>query len=253
MLQAKASRVACRNLRGVGGTQIRTMYGIFHSEGRFDPIFKPQYDEHGQNLNDDNCWHMRPCPPCSITGKPRRQLGHYPKFGHPIVPFHRLDYKGIADNLRTPAPWWDEPESQVSLKDMNWFQIKLLLWLLLCQWLYTCKHFFRECDELHFQAAIREFPYVCPLWYTTPNYWYRLNHPEKRWNSCNPTQEYETQMAWDMNKAVNNTGIFFNVWLEPLEYDKNGRLMKGEYSFEESVFMKSSSLTSIAGVNKILE
>ena len=81
-------------------------------------------------------------PPCSITGKPRRQLGHYPKFGHPIVPFHRLDYKGIADNLRTPAPWWDEPESQVSLKDMNWFQIKLLLWLLLCQWLYTVTNTF---------------------------------------------------------------------------------------------------------------
>lgn len=231
MLKIRSARVAYRSLRGRGHVQIRTMYGIFHGEGRHDAIFKPQYDDQGQNLNDDNVWHMRPCPPCSITGKPRRQLGHYPKFGHPIVPFHRLDYKAICDNFRTPMPWWDEPANQVSLKDINWFQMKLLMWLALCQWLYTCKHFFREADELHMQNGIREFPYISALWYPGPNYWYRPNHPEKRWNSCNSSQQIEQEMVWDPTKTVNNTGVWFNMWLEPLQYDKDGHLIQSGYSY----------------------
>jgi len=230
----KAMRVAQK--RVVNGKtlfmiQNRTMYGIFHNEGRCDPVFKPQYDEHGQNLNADNVWHLRPCPPCSITGKPRRQLGHYPKMGHPIVPFHRLDYRATCDNHRTPTPWYDEPPSGVSLKEMNWLQIRILAAISLIWWLYTVKHYFRECDELYKQNKCKEFPFPNPFYYVTPNYYYRPNTPEKKWISCNEGQQIEQVMVWNRWKTKNNAGVWFNMWLAPIEYDKNGNLIHGKFAF----------------------
>jgi len=226
MIRSNTASVLRSKLRR--GNQVRTLYGIFHHEGRSDPIFKPQYGEHGENLNDDDVWHLRPLPPCSLTGKPRRQLGHTPRLGHPIVPYHRLDYKAICDNNRTPTPWWDEPRDQVGLKEINWYQIKFLMWIALAQWLYVTKHFFREADELHMQRGRKTFPYSSALWFPTPNYWYRPNHPEKRWMTCNHDSMIEQTMAWDRWQACNNTGVYFNMWLEPIEYDQHGQLLVPE-------------------------
>ena len=50
--------------------------------------FPPVYDkETGHDLNIDSVWgNSGEAPPCSITGKPKRALGHYPWLGRPIVP-----------------------------------------------------------------------------------------------------------------------------------------------------------------------
>merc|ERR1719461_56136 len=68
----------------------------------------PSTAKEEKNLNDDKQFKSQPVPACSITGKPRRQLGHYPFLGRTIVPYARRDFWLIFDNQITPMPWMDE-------------------------------------------------------------------------------------------------------------------------------------------------
>jgi len=77
------------------------------TEGYHGP---PVYGKDGRNLNDDVQFKAQPVPACSITGKPRRQLGHFPFLGRRIVPYARRDWCTIYDNMITPQPWMDECE-----------------------------------------------------------------------------------------------------------------------------------------------
>jgi len=83
------------------------------TEGYHGP---PVYGPDGRNLNDDKQFKAQPVPACSITGKPRRQLGHFPFLGRRIVPYARRDFFTIFDNMITPQPWMDE-------WDMTFWQI----------------------------------------------------------------------------------------------------------------------------------
>ena len=201
--------------------QNRTMYGMFHNEGRKSPVFKPQYDENGQNLNDDDCWFLRPCPPCSITGKPRRQLGHYPNLFDPIVPYHRIDYKGTYDNRKSPMPWWEEPRDGKGLRSMNIIQFQIFWFVAVMWWLYLTKHFFRDGDELHYQIKQNEMDYINPFYYPIPHYYVRPNNPNKTWIACDGRQQVEQEMSYVKLRTGNYAASFWNMWLEPIRYDKD--------------------------------
>lgn len=209
----------------VSKCQVRTMYGFLHNESRLNSmVFKPQYDEHGKNLNNDPVWFWRPTPPCTITGKPRRQLGHFPMMGRPIVPFHRLDYKATFDNERTPMPWFEEPRDGSNLRQINWKILKTLAFLLIMWFLYNTKHFFRECDELYKQNHVKEFPYPSPVFWPGARFYYRPNNPNPEWISNNTSKQLEQHMVWFKMRTMNNSGVWCNMWLEPIQYDKDGNL-----------------------------
>jgi len=226
MLPSKAARrILASHGSRVSKFQVRTMYGFMHNESRLNSmIFKPQYTEHGTNLNHDPVWFWRPTPPCTITGKPRRQLGHFPAMGRPIVPFHRLDYKATFDNERTPMPWFEEPRCGSNLRQINWMIIKQLTFILVMWFLYLTKHFFRECDELYKQNHAKELPFPSPVFYPNPRYYYRPNNPNPEWISNTNEKQLEQEMVWFKMKTVNNTGVWCNMWLEPLQYDRDGNL-----------------------------
>lgn len=70
--------------------------------------FPPVYDEKtGRDLNRDDIWGdiNIDAPPSSITGKPKRALGHYPWLGRPIVPLND-DYRWIMDDQVGPYPFF---------------------------------------------------------------------------------------------------------------------------------------------------
>ena len=64
-----------------------TYYSTFPLDYNEPWPFPPIYDKEGGDLNKDPNWgQYATAPPSSITGKPRRKLGHYPWLGRPIVP-----------------------------------------------------------------------------------------------------------------------------------------------------------------------
>ena len=64
----------------------RVYYTVYPHDYNEPWPFPPVYDDRGNDLNHDRVWGKREAPPSSITGKPKRQLGHYPWLGRPIVP-----------------------------------------------------------------------------------------------------------------------------------------------------------------------
>ena len=66
----------------------RVFYTVYPHDYNEPWPFPPVYDKNtGEDLNRDDVWGDggNP-PPSSITGKPKRALGHYPWLGRPIVP-----------------------------------------------------------------------------------------------------------------------------------------------------------------------
>merc|ERR1719499_236613 len=133
-----ALRIAQRVAHGRTSTPIATAVRkiTFTSPGYTDVWRqKPTYRPDGTNWNNDYCFKKssglwpEAAPNTSLTGKPRRQLGHYPHLGPPIVPIcgHHTPNKDngwlmIDDNEFTPLPWQDE-------SDITLLQIaKIWLW-----------------------------------------------------------------------------------------------------------------------------
>ena len=64
-----------------------TYYATFPHDYNEPWPFPPVYNKHGGDLNQDPMWgQFGQAISCSITGKPKRALGHYPWIGRPIVP-----------------------------------------------------------------------------------------------------------------------------------------------------------------------
>merc|ERR1711920_1201760 len=60
--------------------------------------------KHGGDLNQDPIWgQFGSAIPCSITGKPKRALGHYPWIGRPIVPLDDSN-RYVFDDQVAPFP-----------------------------------------------------------------------------------------------------------------------------------------------------
>jgi hypothetical protein len=92
----------------------RVMYTVYPVDYNEPWPFAPVYDDDGMDLNQDWCWPGRPesfwtgraqASPCSITGKPKRQLGHYPWLGRSIVPYDE-GFQWICDDQVAPRPWF---------------------------------------------------------------------------------------------------------------------------------------------------
>ena len=66
----------------------RVFYTVYPYDYNEPWPFPPVYDRKtGEDLNRDDVWgDGGQAPPSSITGKPKRALGHYPWLGRPIVP-----------------------------------------------------------------------------------------------------------------------------------------------------------------------
>jgi len=81
-----------------------TYYSTFPYDYNEPWPFPPVYDKHGGDLNQDPMWgHYGQAIPSSITGKPKRALGHYPWIGRPIVPLDD-SYRYIYDDQVAPFP-----------------------------------------------------------------------------------------------------------------------------------------------------
>jgi len=81
-----------------------TYYSTFPYDYNEPWPFPPVYDKHGGDLNQDPMWgHYGSAIPSSITGKPKRALGHYPWIGRPIVPLDD-SYRYIYDDQVAPFP-----------------------------------------------------------------------------------------------------------------------------------------------------
>ena len=64
-----------------------TYYSTFPYDYNEPWPFPPVYNKHGGDLNQDPVWgQYGQATSSSITGKPKRALGHYPWIGRPIVP-----------------------------------------------------------------------------------------------------------------------------------------------------------------------
>lgn len=64
-----------------------TYYSTFPYDYNEPWPFPPVYNKYGGDLNQDPMWgQYGQAVSCSITGKPKRALGHYPWLGRPIVP-----------------------------------------------------------------------------------------------------------------------------------------------------------------------
>lgn len=68
-----------------------TFYATYPHDYNEPWPFPPVYDKYGADLNRDPNWGGLAlddvhAPPCSITGKPRRALGHFPWMGRSVVP-----------------------------------------------------------------------------------------------------------------------------------------------------------------------
>jgi len=69
----------------------------------FSPVYHPVT---GKDLNQDPVWgNQGEAPPSSITGKPRRALGHYPWLGRPIVPLTDAT-RYFHDDQVAPYPYF---------------------------------------------------------------------------------------------------------------------------------------------------
>lgn len=142
----------------------------------------PVYGPNGENLNNDKLFRAQPVPNCSITGKPRRQLGHYPYLGKSIVPFARRDFVMIFDNHYTPMPWLDEMDLTAWQILRGWFitfSLFYISWLVL-YYLY----FYPRRKSWHLHPGQREMaPFYKDYW-THPDFnpigWMRPNNPYDR-------------------------------------------------------------------------
>ena len=64
-----------------------TYYTVYPHDYNEPWPFPPVYDKYGGDLNQDPVWgEFGQAISSSITGKPKRALGHYPWLGRPIVP-----------------------------------------------------------------------------------------------------------------------------------------------------------------------
>eukprot|EP01083_Nonionella_stella_P239157 837358_1 len=83
-----------------------TYYSTFPYDYNEPWPFPPVYDKYGGDLNQDPMWgQFGQAVSSSITGKPKRALGHYPWIGRPIVPLDD-SYRYIYDDQVAPFPFF---------------------------------------------------------------------------------------------------------------------------------------------------